>query len=1032
MPTCSALRLLLTTTLAISLATAHAATCNWLGGSGSWHDLAKWSCAAVPTASDDVTITNLNNGTLTIDSPAPAQSLTFNSFGTLSGTGALNVSGLASFNALSVTSITTNGSRLPTLTMAPAPGVILTFTDPALTADSLVTFTSTKPAGGNGAVLMNVGARNYGTINLISGYLRIDAPITVTRALNWAGGSLNSLGNNHAITIATTATLAITNGTTANNGLYTPLINNGTATWSGNQSIIGGSSAEWINNGSFTVQVASPLVALDSGLVIGQSSSKPFTNYGTLHLNHSGTVQFDWVPGLLNHGLIEANSGNVLLRWGNFEQYAGETRLNGGTLVGAPKCCNLDNSQLLLRGGKLSGSGSIIGGIDNDGGIVELNGTLNVSNFYSQTAKGSLKVTVAGTTPGTHFGTMNVTQRAGVTSNGSVRLAGNLIIDHTPGYTPRSGDRFNVITSAGNAQGRTTGGSGNMSPAFAAFAVSGSSNQVFVSEPAAAFAIQAKSDAPKSSRNETNGYTLRLINLTPNTVNIISVQAQIASLFTVQPGTTSGITTANPGIFANQPTTGQQTLSWSLSPVVAMQAGETRTLHFNTVVSGTATIGSYPSKFTITTSTVTAAIENVATIDIVASSPLSSTTLGLTVGQQQVQNGVNHFMIPNGSASISAINMRVRITCPPEYEPCGNLRAVFVGQEFNGRYINVRQLAIDPDQNAAAPTHGLKGVDRQKAGSDYGFWKGQIPGSGVMPGVPIKLFPDWDPHRPCIAFNGDGFGLYPVGCVGPGYPLGTPQLYDPSGIITDAVTSLPITGATVTLMRLLPGLPDIIGPQAQTRQCRTIDTRPGGTGGVWTGSTPDTGTFEMPGFAPPQIAPNLNPQVTGSDGRYGWDVVTGCWYVKVSAPGYAPKVSALVGVPPAVTDLHLALQPAAACNLDLDGDGAVRPHTDALLLARYLANTTPGVDLTTNAKNPASMVTAATIQAAVEAMRDGLAVDVDGDGAANSKDAIIVMRALLGFRDEGLTQALSFAGSTRQSGEDLRSWMVTNCGLSLP
>jgi Dockerin type I domain len=120
------------------------------------------------------------------------------------------------------------------------------------------------------------------------------------------------------------------------------------------------------------------------------------------------------------------------------------------------------------------------------------------------------------------------------------------------------------------------------------------------------------------------------------------------------------------------------------------------------------------------------------------------------------------------------------------------------------------------------------------------------------------------------------------------------------------------------------------------------------------------------------------------------------------------------------------------CNLDLDGDGAVRPHTDALLLARYLVNTTPGVDLTANAKNPNSAVTAATIQAAVEAMRDGLAVDIDGDGRADNKDAIIVMRALLGFRSAALVQGLSVSGSARPSGEDLRYWMVTNCGLSLP
>ena len=305
------------------------------------------------------------------------------------------------------------------------------------------------------------------------------------------------------------------------------------------------------------------------------------------------------MPGLLNHGLVEVNSGNVLFRLGNFEQYAGETRLNGGMLIGAAKCCNLDNNQLHLRGGKLGGSGTIVGGIENDGGIVELNGALNVSNFYTQTAKGSRKVAVAGTTPDTHFNTMNVFSRPGMTSPGNVSLAGNLIVDRTPGYTPRSGDRFNVIALTGNANGRTAGGSGNMSPAFAAFA---SANQVFVSESTAEFAVQAKADAPRSLRNQTNGYPLRLVNMTPSTVNISDVQVQIASLFGVQPGSRTGITTANPSTAANYPLIGQQTLSWSLFPVVPMQAGETRTPHFDTLVSGSAAIGSYPGKFTVVSS----------------------------------------------------------------------------------------------------------------------------------------------------------------------------------------------------------------------------------------------------------------------------------------------------------------------------------------------------------------------------------------------------------------------------------------------
>lgn len=122
----------------------------------------------------------------------------------------------------------------------------------------------------------------------------------------------------------------------------------------------------------------------------------------------------------------------------------------------------------------------------------------------------------------------------------------------------------------------------------------------------------------------------------------------------------------------------------------------------------------------------------------------------------------------------------------------------------------------------------------------------------------------------------------------------------------------------------------------------------------------------------------------------------------------------------------------AACRLDLDRDGVVSPQTDALLLLRYIANTVPNIDLTANAKNATSAVAAATIQNAVEAMRAGLFVDVDGDNVVNSKDALIVMRALLGFRDAGLIAGLPLTGSARQTGALLRSWLVTNCELTLP
>lgn len=1002
--------------------TATAATCNWTGGSGSWHDAAKWSCAAVPGAGDSVNISTLSGGTLSVNAPASAASLAFSGYGNISGSAGIDVTGLASFAPFSTSSFATVGSRLPQIQVG-AINTLMTLQDTALAVGSLAVVTVNNSSG---SVQFNVGAVQVGTLTLQNGGLTVNAPWTINTAFNWSGGSLASTAN-HTITVASGATLNMSTAA-GSLSLGTPLHSAGTTLWSGVGGLYTSSglagSGDWTNSGTMTISVTGPTPStLNAGLVFGGNATRPFVNHGTLRLNHGNTLQFDWQPGLLNHGVVEVNSGNTLFRWGDFQQFAGRTVMNGGSLLGVPKCCNLDNYPLLVKGGRLSGSGTVYGGISNDGGTVVLDGTLTVTSQYTQTAKGSLEVTVNGPTPGADFGTMQVITRSGFTSAGSpgtVSLAGNLLANHGPSFTPKSGDRFTVITAPGNTSGRTTGGTGNMVPAFAAFAATGA---VTVTEPATALFMQARPDQPTMLRSGSNGYTLRVVNPTAAALNVPSVQVTIATALTYVTGSTSGALNSNPIVSTNSPATGLQTLTWVPATALTVPSGGVLTLHFGVTATADAALGSY----TLSATAGAASATGVAALDIRPSPSASNILVSIGNPARQItQNGSNNLLIPRSLLATSPINVRAYIDCPAELVPCGALRTVYLGQWVGGRYVNVRQMTFDANQ-MRAPRGGVKATSAAAAGA--GFWTGFIPGGEFMPGQPVNIFPDWDNHRPCIAYNGDGFGLYPTGCVGPGDPIGNPQLYDPSGIVTDAVTAQPITGATVQLFRQLPGLPDVLGPPALNRDCRTIDTRAGGAGGTWSGTAVDSGVFEMPGFTPMQISPNVNPQVTGSDGRYGWDVVTGCWYVKVSAPGYAPKISALVGVPPAVTDLDIALQPAPACALDLDGDGAVLAQTDALLLLRYLNNTVPGVDLTANAKNPTSAVTAATIQAAVEAMRAGRSVDVDGDGVADGKDALIVMRVLLGFRDNALVQGIPLGSSLRQTGSELRSWLSANCAL---
>ena len=132
-------------------------------------------------------------------------------------------------------------------------------------------------------------------------------------------------------------------------------------------------------------------------------------------------------------------------------------------------------------------------------------------------------------------------------------------------------------------------------------------------------------------------------------------------------------------------------------------------------------------------------------------------------------------------------------------------------------------------------------------------------------------------------------------------------LFDPSGVIRNSATNQPIKGATVTLYRGTDLVPDTDG---QNGNCRTVNTN----GGSWD-LLPMAQVDQTQAIDPlldsinniVQISPTINPQVTGQDGSYAWDVVEGCWYIVVEAEGYIPVSSPLVGVPPAVTDLDIQL-----------------------------------------------------------------------------------------------------------------------------
>ena len=687
--------------------------------------------------------------------------------------------------------------------------------------------------------------------------------LTVTQIMSWTGGILNAYFNSPArFTLASTAVVTVGPDEAE---LYLPLTNNGTITWLGTKSLTAEDRGAWTNNGTLNINTTP-----SANVTLGRSSV-PFTNTGLLRINALNDVNMAY--DFYNYGQVEINSGALNTRGAFYRQRAGHTRLAGGNLSGPPRGGSFDSFPILLQGGLLSGSGIITGGIDNRGGTVMLTGLLTATNTYWQSVTGTLQVTMTGAT---NFGVMKVIQRNG--SPGSIDIDGTLIINKANGFNPASGDRFQIMTGV-TAYGTFQQSTGNMAPAFSGYAGFG---EVIVAEPDNAALVQARPFNVRGVRGGDNGYTIAVFNPTTQTLTVSNVSAYLPISFTYKPGSTVGVITANPSDFIFN-----DKRKLTFSPGFTVTARNRREFSFGLTIPTTMPVGSYPlsvdANTVVNSQSRLVKLIDVAPIEI----PLGATdNIALGGGTVITQGGAVSILIPRASPGI---NIRARVTCPPELAPCGNLLSVFVAQELNGRGVTSFTLQLDPNQNP-----------RPNQANDFSYWSGFITSTGLVPGLTLKLFPDWDARRPCIAYDFSGYGIRPIGCVNTGDPVGTPQLYDPSGIIRDAGTLQPIVGATVTLQRVPGALPDT---PALTRDCRTIDTRPGG---VWSG-TAGGGIFEQPGFAPAQISPNVNPQITGADGRYGWNVVTGCWYVVVDAPGYASKISPLVGVPPEVTDLDLTL-----------------------------------------------------------------------------------------------------------------------------
>ena len=154
------------------------------------------------------------------------------------------------------------------------------------------------------------------------------------------------------------------------------------------------------------------------------------SNTGVIQLSGSGTRTVN--GNIENAGTVRLASGTDAVVTGAYNQTAGLTDVNG-TLTAA---------LLQIRGGLLTGSGTIYGNVANSGMVNPGNspGILTISGNYEQTAVGALLVELGGTARGTEHDVLDVT--------GNAILAGKLIIQLYGGYNPLAGTYFDILTAS--------------------------------------------------------------------------------------------------------------------------------------------------------------------------------------------------------------------------------------------------------------------------------------------------------------------------------------------------------------------------------------------------------------------------------------------------------------------------------------------------------------------------------------------------------------------------------------------------------
>jgi fibronectin-binding autotransporter adhesin len=238
-----------------------------------------------------------------------------------------------------------------------------------------------------------------------------------------SGISFSANGNNSI------STATIGSDLTFNGGAYAQVY--GANSESGTIHMAGTSNGIQLRDGNATLKIVSGGKLQGYGAVFQTFGGATLANQGTIAADSVGKTLALNNSVITNASEVAVSAAATLSVGGSLTQTAGHTAVDG-TLSLA--------QTFALQGGSLTGSGSVIGSVDNSGGSVgpgDSPGLLSITGSYNQQVGGLFDIELGGAVAGLSYDQLDVT--------GAATLAGSIDVGLVNGFRPNIGDKFDVM-----------------------------------------------------------------------------------------------------------------------------------------------------------------------------------------------------------------------------------------------------------------------------------------------------------------------------------------------------------------------------------------------------------------------------------------------------------------------------------------------------------------------------------------------------------------------------------------------------------